>query len=76
MKWEHIRIFVEYEHSKVPFGDVTWIVSNGEMVYENDKNPQKIHEYLNQLGKNGWELVSAMRNVYEEVYYLKRPLKE
>jgi len=72
-KWEYLRVYVDFWRTQYPLkgGEATVIYSNGVKVYDDKQKPIPIHEFLNGLGKDGWELI----NGGEGVYYLKRPIE-
>jgi len=66
----------KWEYTQLQVGDYTseglarLILQDGRRVYL-DRNGMLITEYLNKLGRDGWELVNIVNN---EVFYLKRPI--
>jgi hypothetical protein len=70
-KWEYIRVHVEISNAKIVAS------ANGEQVLnvkssavEND-----LTNYLDSLGADGWEMISAQKNEYGfQNYFFKRPI--
>ena len=66
-KWEYIQLQVGYTSE----GLARLIHKDGKQVYA-DRNGMLLTEYLNKLGRDGWELVNIVDNT---VFYLKRPIE-
>ena len=77
-KWEYLRVIVAFESILgLPTGTgnlggkVSEIYKNGEKVPQDYKT---IHDYLNHLGQDGWELIYVGGDLLI-TYYLKRLLE-
>jgi hypothetical protein len=73
-KWEYLRLDVHYKDPKDP--GVQSVFSNYDENISNVTFPD-IHNYINKLGGEGWEMVgeraSGERN---PAFYFKRPIKK
>ena len=66
-KWEYTQLQVGYTSE----GFARLIHRDGKQVYS-DKKGMLMTEYLNKLGRDGWEMINAENN---EVFYFKRPIE-
>lgn len=75
-KWEYLRLYVRYSTSlDRDTGKAILIYSNGTVIFKDTKNPTLIHDYLNELGKDGWELVDVYNLPESDVFHFKRLLE-
>jgi hypothetical protein len=73
-KWEYLRVHVLYDsHLDYLRGIASKILSNEKTVVENDR--VWVHNYLNQFGKDSWELVNVHNMGLAEIYHFKRTLE-
>lgn len=76
-KWEYLRLYAKYRtHLDRDTGKVDLIYSNGTVMFKDYKNPTNIHDYLNQLGKDRWEMISVYHLSEVDIFHFKRPLEE
>ncbi|MHB8778028.1 MAG: hypothetical protein ACYC6R_09730 [Anaerolineales bacterium] len=76
-KWEYLRLYVKYiSYLDKDTGKVESIYSNGVIVFDDRKKPIEIHDYLNRLGNDRWELINVNNLSEVEIYHFKRPLEE
>lgn len=69
-KWEYIEVAVHY----ILDGQIDFISRNGSTVLFEQAPPDR-HAYLNNLGQDGWELVSVYLAAGQmEIYHFKRPV--
>lgn len=67
-KWEYTQLQVG---RFTPEGKARLILRDHNQIYfDIGKDSMGIAEYLNKLGRDGWELVGIVNN---EIFYLKRP---
>lgn len=72
-KWEYLKVGLQWHIDEITRKPVGKIFSNGSEV--GDIN---IYDYLNKLGKDGWEMLAAntsiIRTLWEDDYVFKRPI--
>ncbi len=66
-KWEYSVVDIEYGQVFPNVGKVVKIYVNSNLLDSKD-----FYQALNELGKNGWELVSVTESRAYERFYLKR----
>jgi|RhiMetdeSRZDD1v2_1073273.scaffolds.fasta_scaffold49544_2 hypothetical protein len=71
-KWEYLRLVVTYRGS-FDTDEVNWVTANHADVLQ-PANISTFYDYLNKLGKDGWEMVNVFPINVGEVYHLKRPI--
>ena len=79
-KWECLRIAISFSFNEnvsetVP---INYLSINGKAILDRKTTRSGAYNYLNQLGKDGWELVSANYTRDRdklELYYFKRPVE-
>ena len=79
-KWEYLQLIVGVSQPYLRSGKPEQMASaNGVSIMEGGEKFD-VYNYLNNLGKEGWELVSTDANNSEywngTTYYFKRPLKD
>jgi hypothetical protein len=67
-KWEYLRLYVYYLLDKIDTVSI-----NGKSDDLKGKDWEALQIYINELGKEGWELVSHSMSEHEEALYFKRP---
>ena len=75
-KWEYLRLDVFYKVTEEG-GEVKSVVANYSEVLSNIIHPD-LHNYINKLGSEGWEMVSERVSAGHQhtSYYFKRPIEE
>ena len=70
-KWEYVSIEIKYNGNRVDY-----IESNGKEVLGKVLRADS-YDYLNKLGKEGWEMVGAgiSSNETHGYYFFKRPIE-
>ncbi|HVO71591.1 MAG TPA: hypothetical protein VMT24_16190 [Aggregatilineaceae bacterium] len=70
-KWEYLYAWVA--HQKVTMVDGKEVVKI-KVGSDLEEKSQGLHEFLSQVGENGWELVShKVPNIGTEIFVFKRP---
>lgn len=69
-KWEYLRLYARHEGQ-----GLFAIAINGALV-KSKQTSINIHNFVNQLGSDGWDMVSHSigENLAESIYF-KRPIK-
>ena len=84
MQWEYMKINLEdWAHNSTSSSGIWSAMKQGYaegLATERDEPTPPItstSDVINKLGKDGWELVSVVREVpsVSDCFYLKRPLK-
>lgn len=71
-KWEYLQMHVEFSKGKLV------ATANSKQVFssEDDAHEVDLIKYLNALGTDGWEMISAQKNEYGfQNYFFKRLLE-
>jgi hypothetical protein len=73
-KWEYLKLRVI--HNSL-FGGIDSVFLNGnnKLNKENYKDLNALYIYVNDLGLQGWELVSTSSEGNVERFYFKRPIE-
>jgi hypothetical protein len=70
-KWEYLRLPIHSDGEKI-----LAIYVNEENIANDDKNIKTLSSYLNEVGRDGWELVSATKDQGLWIYLFKRLIEE
>jgi hypothetical protein len=72
-KWEYLRLSIVYA------AKVNEVIANGEEIYNRlgkDKYREfNVTAYFQELGAEGWELVSSTLTQSTEFHHFKRPIE-
>lgn len=72
-KWEYLRLDVHYKAER---GSGIESVFSDYAVVLSDINYIDLHNYINKLGSEGWEMASEREaDEQHNVYYFKRPME-
>ena len=79
-KWEYLRIDFRFQYGGQYIESKFSLHSNGTLVTESKNNDAvKTYDYLNKLGREGWELVSSTswgdQHSKNDSYNFKRPIE-
>lgn len=72
-KWEYFKLDVQYHQANIHNSKLEAVHVNGALIYLVDI--KSLRDYLNQLGREGWEVVSVIATGKGEGYTLKRPVE-
>jgi len=71
-KWQYLQMHVEFSKGKLA------ATANGKEVFSSQDEAHEVDliKYLDDLGADGWEMVSAQKNEYGfQNYFFKRPIE-
>ena len=72
-KWEYFKLDVQYQRGDIHNLNIEAVHINGASASIPDLKSLRV--YLNQLGKEGWEIVSVIPTGKGEGYTFKRPIE-
>ena len=71
-KWEYLRLQVVYSGDGIDHITVNGITHLGDVHYASHA---ALHQYIQDLGTQGWEMVSDSLDNSDEILYFKRPIE-